>query len=117
MIRGRSERPACKASVLQYDSYMAMNTIPLAMPADLLDEVRRTADDTHLSSADVMRQAIKAGLPRVREALAVKGSGLTTGLKPFTKEEARKAFGPNAEFDALEHHCARLPARPAPDDE
>lgn len=39
------------------------------------------------------------------------------GLKPMTDAEAKKAFGPNAEFDALEHHCARQPVRPPVGDE
>jgi hypothetical protein len=63
-----------------------------------------------------MRQAIKVGLPQVRQALSAKPSVLA-GLKPLTRVEARAAFGPNEEFDALEHHCASLPARPAPDAE
>ena len=33
-------------------------------------------------------------------------------LKPLTKEETKRAFAANDEFDALEHHCARLPVRP-----
>ncbi len=95
---------------------MAMDTIPLAMPADLLAEVKRTAEVTHLSSADIMRQAIKAGLPRVREALGV--DSVLGGLKPFTKAEAEACWGqPNEEFDALEHHCAKLPVGPPPSDE
>ena len=48
---------------------MAMNTVPLAIPPDLLEEVRRTSEEVHLSSADVMRRAIKAGLPKVRESM------------------------------------------------
>lgn len=55
---------------------MAMNTIPLAMPADLLNQIKQTADDSHLSSADIMRQAIRAGLPKVRKSLA-QGSRIT----------------------------------------
>ena len=43
-----------------------------------------------------------------------KGS-ILDGLKPMTKAEAGEAFGPNPEFDALEHHCASLPAGPPPD--
>jgi hypothetical protein len=39
------------------------------------------------------------------------------GLKPLTAAEAKAAYGPNAEFDDLEHHCASLPAGPAPDRE
>jgi hypothetical protein len=56
-----------------------METIPLAMPADLLDEVEQAAAATHLSKADVMRQAIKAGLPQVRQALEAEGSVRSSG--------------------------------------
>lgn len=49
---------------------MAMDTIPLPMPADLLEEVKRTAKAADVSSAEIMRQSIKAGLPKVREAFA-----------------------------------------------
>jgi hypothetical protein len=84
---------------------MGMKSYPLAMPPELLDQVARTATDTGLSMADAMRQSIKLGLPKLREQL----SGHS--LEPFTKEEARRAFGPNPEFDDLEQHCARLPKR------
>jgi hypothetical protein len=40
------------------------------------------------------------------------------GLKPLTKEEARRCWGvPNKEFDALESHMAGLPSAPPPKDE
>jgi len=52
--------------------------------------------------ADVMRQSIRLGLPKLREQL----SG--NPLKPFTEEEGQRAFGPKPEFDELEQHCARL---------
>jgi hypothetical protein len=93
-----------------------MTTYPLGLDAELLAEVKRTAQDTGLSQADAMRQALKRGLPQVREALSTKASGLK-GLTPLTKEEKHAAFGPNEEFDALEHHCASLPAGPRPDAE
>ena len=76
---------------------MPMRTIPLAKPADLLDEVRRTADQPDLSSADIMRQAIKAGLPQVRQALSVKAS--LGDLKPFTKDECRQCWGPGSDAE------------------
>jgi hypothetical protein len=46
---------------------MSMTTYPLGLSEELMEEVKRTAADTHLSTADAMRQAIKFGLPRVRE--------------------------------------------------
>jgi hypothetical protein len=39
---------------------MAMDTIPLTMPPDLLEEVKRAARETQLSSADIMRHRADA---------------------------------------------------------
>jgi len=46
-----------------------MTTYPLGLPDELLDAVKRTAKETGLSQADAMRQALKFGLPQVRERL------------------------------------------------
>jgi len=46
---------------------MSMTTYPLGLPDELMEEVKRTATGTHLSMADAMRQAIKLGVPQVRE--------------------------------------------------
>jgi hypothetical protein len=53
-----------------YDSYMSMKTYPIGLPKELLEEVRRTAKETGLSMADAMRQALKRGLPQVRQAMS-----------------------------------------------
>jgi hypothetical protein len=85
---------------------MKSDTYPLAVPSDLLKELRKCARETGLSVADTMRQSMKLGLPRLKEQLGA------NPLKPFTREERRLAFRtPNPEFDALEHHCASLPKR------
>jgi hypothetical protein len=90
-----------------YDSSMKSETYPLAMPADLLGEMRNAAKQTNLSIADAMRQSMRLGLPKLLAQLS------NNQLKPFTEEECRLAFRtPNPEFDALEHHCASLPKRP-----
>jgi len=49
---------------------MDMTTYPLGLPEELMEEVKRTAADAHLSMADAMRQAIKFGLPHVREEVS-----------------------------------------------
>jgi hypothetical protein len=86
---------------------MKSNTFPLAIPDDLLGEVRRVAKRTSLSLADTMRQSMKLGLPKLDQELA------RDHLKPLTKEERRQCWeDPNPEFDALEHHCASLPQPP-----
>jgi hypothetical protein len=45
---------------------MSQVTYPLGMSEELLDEVKHAAKETGLSVADVMLQAIKFGVPRVR---------------------------------------------------
>ena len=50
---------------------MSQVTYPLGLPKDLLDEVKDAAKETGLSTADVMRQAIKIGVPKVRQAMSV----------------------------------------------
>jgi hypothetical protein len=85
---------------------MKNNTYPLAVPSELLAELRECAEVTGLSVADTMRQSMKLGLPKLRAHLS------TGHLKPFSKTERRLAFhAPNPEFDELEHHCASLPKR------
>ena len=86
------------------------------MPPDLLKEIRKTAKETGLSLADVMRQSMKLGVPSLRKSLGRK-SPILKGLKPFTKKEARECWGkPDPEFDALAAHCAALPV-PLPEDD
>jgi hypothetical protein len=80
---------------------------PLAVPPDLLKDLRKAAQQTGLSIADTMRQSMRIGLPGLVERLAV--DPLRT-LKPFTAEESRRCFAIQApEFDALAAHCASLP--------
>lgn len=49
---------------------MSLVSYPLDLSKDLLAEVKHAAKETGLSSADVIRQAIKLGIPRVRQALS-----------------------------------------------
>jgi hypothetical protein len=85
---------------------MKSETYPLAIPADLLGEMRDAARQTNLSMADAMRQSMRLGLPKLLEQLS------RNQLTAFTEEERRLAYRtPNPEFDALEHHCAALPKR------
>lgn len=48
---------------------MKSETIPLAMPKDLLGELRRAAKQTNLSMADTMRQSMRLGLDKLVERL------------------------------------------------
>ena len=89
-----------------YDSYMKSDTYPLAMPHDLLKEVRQTAKVTGLSMADAMRQSIKLGLPRLRERLGL------VPIRPFTAEEVKDAFKRDKEWEAFESAMTDLPVSP-----
>jgi hypothetical protein len=52
-----------------YDPSMKSETVPLAMPKDLLGEVRRAAKQTRLSMAETMRQSMRLGLSKLVEQL------------------------------------------------
>jgi len=87
---------------------MKTNTHSLAVPADLLKDVRKAARQTGLCVADTMRQSMKLGLPGLVERLS---ADPLKKLKPFTAEESRRCFTkPDPEFDALAAHCAALTA-------
>jgi len=89
---------------------MKADTYPLAMPPDLLGEVRQASQDLGLSMADIMRQSMKLGLPKLRDQLT---PDPLTNLKPLSRAESRRCYQkPNPEFDALEHHLASLPSPP-----
>ncbi len=92
-----------------YDSSMKSETYPLAMPQELLGELRQTAKETGLSMADAMRQSMKLGLPRLREQLSA------GKRNPMSRSEARRAFGPSSDWDSLESAMARRPFRPPED--
>ncbi|HZM04884.1 MAG TPA: hypothetical protein VFC44_17935 [Candidatus Saccharimonadales bacterium] len=93
---------------------MKTGTYPLAVPADLIGEVRKASQDLGLSMADIMRQSMKLGLPKLREQLS---PDPVRNLKPLSKAESRRCDQrPNREFDALEHHLASLPC-PVPEAE
>ena len=86
----------------------------MAVPPDLLGEVRQASQDLGLSMADIMRQSMRLGLPKLREQLC---PDPLKNLKPLSRAESRRCYQqPNHEFDALEHHLAGLPT-PLPDAE
>ena len=75
---------------------MKSDTYPLAVPPDLLRDIRQTAEATGLSMADAMRQSIKLGLPKLRRQLAA------TKVAPFTAKEAKAAFKRDPGWEAFE---------------
>jgi ribbon-helix-helix CopG family protein len=95
---------------------MKSETYPLALPSDLLKEVRKAAKKTGLSMADAMRQSMKLGLPKLVEELSMEQ--VLKNLKPISPAESRQCWeDPNEEFDALEHHCATHPYQVAKPEE
>jgi hypothetical protein len=93
---------------------MKSETFPLAMPDDLLKEVRKVAKRTGLSMADAMRQSMKLGLPKLAQQLSVEP---VTGLKPFTEEECQQCWGmPDPEWDSLERAMTDRTYSPSHDD-
>lgn len=85
---------------------MKTDTYPLAIPAELLEEVRRTAMDTGLSMADAMRQSMRLGLPKLREQLS------SASLKPFTRKEIQSAFKKDPDWEAFESAMTQVPVTP-----
>ena len=64
---------------------MSMTTYPLGLPDELMEEVKRTAADSHLSTADAMLQAIKLGLPHVRESVSKDSNLASTAAETWEK--------------------------------
>ena len=82
---------------------MKNETYPLVLSPDLLGEARQTAKEAGLSLADAIRQSLKLGLPKLREQLSAQSP------KPFTPEDAREAFAPDPEWDAVTAAMSGLP--------
>ena len=59
---------------------------PVAMPGELLDEARRTANDLGLSVSDALRLALELGLPLLRTQRAAK-TDLVTTVAPWQPGE------------------------------
>jgi len=61
------------------------------MDPELTSQVRQAAQSLRLSMADVMRQSIQIGLPKLTEALAQK-EGRITNVPPMTKAELKACY-------------------------
>jgi hypothetical protein len=72
-----------------YDSYMKSVNYPLAMPVDFLRDLRKAAKETGLSTAAVIRQSAKMGLPKLLEEM---GAGRVTNVTPLPDKVARKLY-------------------------
>lgn len=71
---------------------------PLPLPEDLGSEVRLAAQATGLSQAEVMRQALRFGLPVVQQRLARDHQRVTT-VDPLPDKVLRRLYQ-RAEEDA-----------------
>jgi hypothetical protein len=69
---------------------MKSETVPLAMPRDLLGEVRRASRQTGLSMADTMRQSMKLGLHKLIEQLGQ--TRRITNIEPLPDAELEKIY-------------------------
>ena len=78
---------------------MRLETFPLAMPADLLTEVRNTAKTTGLSMSDTMRQSMKLGLGQLREKLSA-ASGRVTNVDPLPDRVLDRLYREREDDDA-----------------
>ena len=63
---------------------MKSETVPLAIPKDLLADVRRAAKQTRLSMAETMRQSMRLGLRKLVEQLGA--SRRITNIDPLPEE-------------------------------
>ena len=82
-----------------YDSSMKSITYPLAVPADFLEELRKAARETGLSTADTIRQSAKLGLPKLLEQM---GTGRVTNVAPLPGKTARALYSePDDDTEAI----------------
>lgn len=77
---------------------MGQITYPLGLPKELLAEVKRAAKETGLSTADVMRQAIKFGMPRLRRAMSTEEDFSEAAAETWEK----LGPAPGVNYDKLE---------------
>jgi hypothetical protein len=90
---------------------MKTDTYPLAVPTEMMQNLRKASGELGLSIADIMRQSIKLGFPILQQQLSV-GQNLEQ-LKPLTEEQCRECWEtPDPEFDALAAHLTSLPVPP-----
>ncbi len=70
---------------------MASAVYPLPMNEELARTVRQTALEAGMSRAEVMRQALRVGLPKVRAALR-RTQGRLTCVEPLPTQRVRLLY-------------------------
>src|SRR5712692_2434113 len=85
---------------------------PLQVPEALMAEIESTAESVHLSKADVMRQSIKLGLPKLRQHL---GAGRVTNVEPLPPAVLERLYRERRDDDpAIRKLIAAQPKDKAP---
>ena len=78
---------------------MPMSTqYPLQIPDELMGEIESTATRVHLSKAEVMRQSIKLGLPKLRQQLS--GPDRVTNVDPLPESVMHRLYEERQDDDA-----------------
>jgi hypothetical protein len=68
---------------------MKSTVYPLAWPDDVLGQMKQAAKRTGLSTADIIRQSAKLGLPKLLEKI---GAERVTNVDPLPDSVARKLY-------------------------
>ena len=85
---------------------MKARTFSVAIPPELLSELRAAAKERGMSVADAIHESIRQGLPRLRQRVSHIDWSV---IAPLTVSESQEAFGRDPEWDGLEAAMARLP--------
>ena len=67
-------------------------TLPIPVDGGLRALIRKAAARTHLSQAEVMRTALRIGVPEVIERLKVKTCGKLFNLLPWPEADLVRAY-------------------------
>jgi hypothetical protein len=83
---------------------MKTETYPLALPSELLQEARQTANETGLSLPDALLRSVKLGLPHLREQSV---NARITNVPPLSEQAARDLYLlPDDDTEAIKQFMA-----------
>src|SRR5262249_54708527 len=83
---------------------------PLQVPTDLMDEVGSAAKSLNLSKADVLRQSIKLGLPRLKEQLSAQ-TGRVTNVDPLPSAVLDRLYRNRQDDDSIRQFIKSQPLK------
>ncbi len=84
---------------------------PLMLPPDLQKQIKKAAKQTSLSQADLMRQALRFGIPEVVSRIVVEVP--LVNVKPFAEGTLAEIYRKKDKWETTE--TAATSAQPAPD--